>query len=337
MLLREFRSLARVRFIRNEPIASLFLRTADQMLPQVPNPTMAARIILASLLMFNSASIQLYTCLCILYLPPGRSRRNLITRTTIIDNRPDLGFRQARRALAEIVNRAGRSPHRLRRTGTLRHCPVLRPDHETNERREAGESAACHRDSMATDRGFRILDVLAARRPASFSSLSSPRALPDEQRRVTAEGHESQSTAGSTNAIRIAGKLSAISRCARGRARTRPASVRWASEPFVDFSPNTLAITRDMGVCPRLVSDGRRRLLRTAAERCGSGVVELPVEWIRTMPYFNMNRFAALRPYTPPDVFGIFRRLDVHRWRAVSSPCTCTSAATVHASGFWRS
>jgi hypothetical protein len=41
-----------------------------------------------------------------------------------------------------------------------------------------------------------------------------------------------------------------------------------------------------------------------------TGVVELPVEWIRDdAVYFNMNRFASLRPYTPPaDVFDIFRR-----------------------------
>ena len=41
-----------------------------------------------------------------------------------------------------------------------------------------------------------------------------------------------------------------------------------------------------------------------------TGVVELPVEWIRDdAVYFNMNRFASLRPYTPPsDVFDIFKR-----------------------------
>ena len=41
-----------------------------------------------------------------------------------------------------------------------------------------------------------------------------------------------------------------------------------------------------------------------------TGVVELPVEWIRDdAVYFNMNRFAGLRPYTPPEgVFDIFRR-----------------------------
>jgi hypothetical protein len=41
-----------------------------------------------------------------------------------------------------------------------------------------------------------------------------------------------------------------------------------------------------------------------------SGVVELPVEWVRDdAVYFMMNRFQAQRPYTPPaDVFDIFRR-----------------------------
>ena len=41
-----------------------------------------------------------------------------------------------------------------------------------------------------------------------------------------------------------------------------------------------------------------------------TGVVELPVEWVRDdAVYFMMNRFQSLRPYTPPnDVFDIFRR-----------------------------
>jgi hypothetical protein len=41
-----------------------------------------------------------------------------------------------------------------------------------------------------------------------------------------------------------------------------------------------------------------------------TGVVELPVEWIRDdAVYFGMNRFAGLRPYTAPEaVLDIFRR-----------------------------
>ena len=41
-----------------------------------------------------------------------------------------------------------------------------------------------------------------------------------------------------------------------------------------------------------------------------TGVTELPVEWMRDdAVYFNMARFEALRPYTPPQaVFDVFRR-----------------------------
>ena len=87
----------------------------------------------------------------------------------------------------------------------------------------------------------------------------------------------------------------------------RPVGIR---TPSWDFSPNTLAITKEMGLvydsslmadvdCYELEMDGKP-----------TGVVELPVEWIRDdAVYFNMNRFASLRPYTPPaDVFDIFRR-----------------------------
>src|SRR4030095_1739409 len=79
----------------------------------------------------------------------------------------------------------------------------------------------------------------------------------------------------------------------------RPVGIR---TPSWDFSPNTLALHRDMGPpydpslmpdddCYELLLDGRP-----------TGVVELPVEWIRDdAVYFNMNRFASLRPYTPPS------------------------------------
>src|SRR5690606_29904520 len=41
-----------------------------------------------------------------------------------------------------------------------------------------------------------------------------------------------------------------------------------------------------------------------------TGIVEVPVEWLRDdAVYFLMHRFQALRPYTPPpDVLDIFRR-----------------------------
>jgi len=40
-----------------------------------------------------------------------------------------------------------------------------------------------------------------------------------------------------------------------------------------------------------------------------TGMVELPVEWIRDdAVYFNMDRFSSLRPYTPPSaVLEVFK------------------------------
>jgi peptidoglycan/xylan/chitin deacetylase (PgdA/CDA1 family) len=87
----------------------------------------------------------------------------------------------------------------------------------------------------------------------------------------------------------------------------RPIGMR---TPSWYFSPNTLAIEKEMGLfydsslmadedCHELLLDG-----------VPTGIVELPVEWIRDdAVYFVMHRFQALRPYTPPaDVFDIFQR-----------------------------
>jgi peptidoglycan-N-acetylglucosamine deacetylase len=77
-----------------------------------------------------------------------------------------------------------------------------------------------------------------------------------------------------------------------------------------DLSVNTIAIVRDMGLlydssmmadedCYELLGDGER-----------SGVIEVPVEWMRDdAVYFMFSRDPPTRPYTPPEaVFDIFRR-----------------------------
>src|SRR5204862_4344188 len=87
----------------------------------------------------------------------------------------------------------------------------------------------------------------------------------------------------------------------------RPVGIR---TPSWDFSPSTLAISREMGLLydSSLMADVDCYELLMEGE--ATGVVELPVEWIRDdAVYFNMNRFASLRPYTPPtDVYDIFKR-----------------------------
>ncbi|SMF31205.1 Polysaccharide deacetylase [Tistlia consotensis] len=87
---------------------------------------------------------------------------------------------------------------------------------------------------------------------------------------------------------------------------TRPVGIRTASW---DFSQHTLAITREMGLLydsSLMADDEPYELLE---EGKPTGVVELPVEWIRDdAVYFNMDRFSALRPYTPPSsVLEVFK------------------------------
>ncbi len=190
-------------------------------------------------------------------------------------------------------------------------------DHETNELREGGESIGrLSQGQYGNRQGVpRILEILGRRgvRASFFVPAVTALLYPDEQRRVVAEGHEVAIhgwihernselplQAERDLQLRSADALEQVT----GR---RPVGIR---TPSWDFSPHTLAITREMGLaydsslmadvdCYELLMDGK-----------ATGVVELPVEWIRDdAVYFNMNRFAALRPYTAPgDVFDIFRR-----------------------------
>lgn len=190
-------------------------------------------------------------------------------------------------------------------------------DHETNELREGGQSIGkLSQGQYGNRQGIpRILDVLErAGVPASFYVPAVVAQLyPEEQQRVVAAGHEVAlhgwihernsilpEAAERDLMLRSADVLERIT-------GVRPVGIR---TPSWDFSPSTLAISRDMGLiydsslmadvdCYELLLDG-----------APTGVVELPVEWIRDdAVYFNMNRFASLRPHTAPaDVFDIFRR-----------------------------
>jgi peptidoglycan/xylan/chitin deacetylase (PgdA/CDA1 family) len=136
---------------------------------------------------------------------------------------------------------------------------------------------------------------------------------PEEQRRIVAEGHEIgihgwihelnsvlPYEAERDLMLRSADTLEQVS-------GVRPVGLR---TPSWDFSWNTLSIEAEMGLLydSSLMSDEDCYELLLDGSPCG--VVELPVEWVRDdAVYFMMNRFSALRPYTPPaDVFDIFRR-----------------------------
>ncbi|MXY51722.1 MAG: polysaccharide deacetylase [Gammaproteobacteria bacterium] len=135
---------------------------------------------------------------------------------------------------------------------------------------------------------------------------------PDEQRAVIGDGHEigihswiheRNSTLPPAQErelqMRAADKLEEIT-------GQRPVGVRTASW---NFSPHTLAITREMGLLydSSLMADDDPYELVEDGEP--TGIVELPVEWIRDdYPYWSSDRFGVLRPtISPSGVLEVFR------------------------------
>ncbi len=89
-------------------------------------------------------------------------------------------------------------------------------------------------------------------------------------------------------------------------AGTRPVGIR---TPSWDFSDSTLAIIRELGLAydSSLMADDEP--YEVLADGRPTGVIEVPVEWIRDdAPYFTMDRYTGSRPYTPPrQVLSIWR------------------------------
>jgi peptidoglycan/xylan/chitin deacetylase (PgdA/CDA1 family) len=215
--------------------------------------------------------------------------------------------------------RAGR-PYRPASWKDGKRCAValsFDADHETNELRDGGKSIGRLSWGQYGSRvGVpRILDLLARHDVKATFYVPAVAALlyEDEQRRVVAEGHE----------IGIHGWIHELNSVLPYEAErelmfrstdtleritgVRPVGLR---TPSWDFSPGTLAIEKELGLlydsslmadedCYELLLDGEE-----------TGIVELPVEWVRDdAVYFMMHRFQSLRPYTPPtDVLDIFRR-----------------------------
>jgi peptidoglycan-N-acetylglucosamine deacetylase len=190
-------------------------------------------------------------------------------------------------------------------------------DHETNELRDGGKSIGRMSWGQYGARVAvpRILKLLERHGVKATFYVPAVTALihPDEQRRIVAEGHEIgiHGWIHELNSVlahdderdlmlRSADTLERV--CGK-----RPVGMR---TPSWDFSWHTLAIAAEMGLLydSSLMSDEDCYELLLDGNPCG--VVELPVEWVRDdAVYFMMNRFSALRPYTPPsDVFDIFRR-----------------------------
>ena len=190
-------------------------------------------------------------------------------------------------------------------------------DHETNELRDGGESPGkLSQGQYGNRQGVpRILEILSRNEvPATFFVPAVTALLyPDEQRRIVAEGHEIGIHGWiheRNSVLPIEAERDLMLRSAdtlESVCGVRPVGMR---TPSWDFSPNTLALVREMGLIydSSLMADVDCYELLENGEP--TGVVELPVEWIRDdAVYFNMNRFSGLRPHTPPEaVFDIFRR-----------------------------
>ncbi len=221
----------------------------------------------------------------------------------------------------KLVNqvRAGKSFNPKSWKGGARCAVALSfdSDHETNELRDGGKSIGRMSWGQFGARvGVpRIADLLRKYDVKATFYVPAVAALlhPDEQRALVAEGHE----------IGIHGWIHELNsvlpyenerdlmlRSADTLEQITGKRAVGMRTPSWDFSPGTLAIEKELGLlydsslmadedCYELLLHGKP-----------TGIVELPVEWIRDdAVYFIMHRFQSLRPYTPPsDVFDIFRR-----------------------------
>lgn len=190
-------------------------------------------------------------------------------------------------------------------------------DHETNELRDGGKSIGRLCWGQYGNRvGVPRIQSLLRRhgiRATFFVPAVSALTYPEEQRRLAADGHEIAIHGWIhelNSVLPYAAERDLLLRSAETIEKiigVRPVGLR---TPSWDFSPHTLRIVKEMGLHydSSLMSD--EDCYELLLDDQPTGVVELPVEWVRDdAVYFSMHRFQQLRPYTPPsDVFDIFRR-----------------------------
>jgi peptidoglycan/xylan/chitin deacetylase (PgdA/CDA1 family) len=235
-----------------------------------------------------------------------------------VDDRPwALDEAEWRRLIGQV--RAGRSLRPLAWPGAAR-CAVALSfdcDHETFELGAGGRAIGrLAWGEFGRRVGVpRILEVL--RRHAVPASFFMPAVCalidPDETRRILGEGHEigqhgwiHENNSRLDPATERELMLRAHDVLARliGAPPTGFRSANW------DLSPATVATVVEMGFRydSSLMADEEPYELLVEGQ--ATGLVEIPVEWLRDdAVYLMFNRTPATRPWTPPDdVFAIFRR-----------------------------
>ena len=182
-------------------------------------------------------------------------------------------------------------------------------DHETNELREGGKSIGRmawgqYGNRVGVPRILRLLKKYDV--PATFYVPAVAALIhPDEQRQVIAEGHEIgiHSWIHELNSVlSYEAESDIMNRAADTLEKitgVRPVGSRTASW---DFSPHTLRITKEMGLLYNSSLMADEDCYELILEGEPTGVVELPVEWVRDdAVYFVMHRFQSLRPQMPTE------------------------------------
>lgn len=215
--------------------------------------------------------------------------------------------------------RAGRSlkPKRWKNGAAFAVALSFDSDHETIELRNGGKSySRLSQGQYGARAGMpRILSILARHNVSATFFMPAVAAMINEAEvKAVAEAgheigmhswiHEFNSRLDHATERGLSFRARDVLEKLSGR---RPVGMRTASW---DFSPWTLKIVREMGLLydSSLMADDEPYELLDEGEP--TGIVELPVEWIRDdAVYFAMDRHASLRPYGGPDmVFGIFKR-----------------------------
>jgi peptidoglycan/xylan/chitin deacetylase (PgdA/CDA1 family) len=223
---------------------------------------------------------------------------------------PSWEWDEARIRAALSPVRAGRSLKPARWPGGARVAVALSfdSDHESWELRDGAQSLSRLSQGEYGARAAipRILALLKKHGvPATFFVPAVIATLyPDEQRRLVAEGHEvgihgwiHERNTGLAPQV----EADLTRRSADVLARITGVPPVGMRTPSWEFTAATLGIVRELGLLydsSLMADDEPYELLHDGAP---TGIVELPVEWIRDDAiYFNMRMDSPLRPYTPP-------------------------------------